>query len=132
MESTFDVSFGEGSSIQTSIGGFTVTADIPAKLGGDGKAPSPFDLFLASLGACAAVFARRFCDQHGVDGKSVGIQVACEWHEKEYRVTRMTFRLTLPEGFPEKLKAPLIRAVEGCPVKTQVLAAPEFAVELVG
>lgn len=131
MESTIEVSYGAGTSIVTSIGGFDVVADIPAKLGGDGAAPSPFDLFLASLAACAAVFARRFCDKHGVDGRGVGITAHCEWNEKAYLVTRMTFRLTLPPGFPEKLRAPLVRAVEGCAVKKQVLAAPQFEVELV-
>jgi ribosomal protein S12 methylthiotransferase accessory factor len=33
---------------------FEIVTDQPAKHGGRGRAPSPFDLFLASLGTCAA------------------------------------------------------------------------------
>ncbi len=29
--------------------------------GGGGAAPEPFDLFLASLGTCAGLYALRFC-----------------------------------------------------------------------
>ncbi len=43
----------------------TLATDQPKSEGGDGSAPEPFDLFLASIGACAGVSVAYFCDSRG-------------------------------------------------------------------
>ncbi len=42
------------------IDGFTVFTDQPAQSGGDNSAPTPFSLFLASLGTCAGIYVKGF------------------------------------------------------------------------
>jgi uncharacterized OsmC-like protein len=43
--------------VYANYGGFTIETDQPARGGGDDSAPAPFDLFLASIGTCAGIYA---------------------------------------------------------------------------
>ena len=51
------VYFPGGKRVYADYGGFTIETDQPARGGGDDSAPAPFDLFLASIGTCAGIFA---------------------------------------------------------------------------
>ena len=48
--STMTVSFPGGKRVDAEYGGFTIRTDQPPQGGGEGSAPPPFDLFLASIG----------------------------------------------------------------------------------
>ncbi len=45
------------------VNGFTIKTDQHPRGGGEGTAPEPFTLFLASLATCAGIFVKGFCDQ---------------------------------------------------------------------
>ena len=46
--------------------GFTIATDQPVTGGGDGSAPAPFDLFMASIGTCAGIYVLGFLQQRGI------------------------------------------------------------------
>jgi putative redox protein len=46
-------------------GHFTLAADEPIKLGGQGAGPAPFDYYLASLAACTAITLRMYAQHKG-------------------------------------------------------------------
>ncbi|WP_243048657.1 OsmC family protein [Dyella sp. RRB7] len=46
-------------------GHFAMDADEPAKLGGQGAGPAPFDYYLASLAACTAITLRMYAQHKG-------------------------------------------------------------------
>ncbi len=48
-------------------GHFALQADEPAALGGQGKGPAPFDLYLASLAACTAITLRMYAERKSWD-----------------------------------------------------------------
>ncbi|MBS0217679.1 MAG: OsmC family protein [Proteobacteria bacterium] len=48
-------------------GHFALQTDEPAILGGQGKGPAPFDLYLASLAACTAITLRMYAERKGWD-----------------------------------------------------------------
>ena len=52
--------FPGGKRVFADFGGFTIETDQPAQGGGDDSAPAPFDLFLASIGTCAGIYALGF------------------------------------------------------------------------
>jgi ribosomal protein S12 methylthiotransferase accessory factor len=52
------VNFPGGKKVDAIYKGFTINTDQPEKGGGEGTAPSPFDLFLSSIGTCAGFYSR--------------------------------------------------------------------------
>lgn len=46
-------------------GQFDLVTDEPAALGGQGKGPAPFDLYLAALAACTAITLRMYANKKG-------------------------------------------------------------------
>ena len=69
------VYFPGGKRVYADYGDFTIETDQPARGGGDDSAPAPFDLFLASIGTCAGIFALGFMQQRGIDpaGSSIAM-----------------------------------------------------------
>ncbi len=48
-------------------GGFTLLSDEPHAAGGRNAGPGPFNLLLASLGACMAITLKMYADRKGWD-----------------------------------------------------------------
>ena len=51
-----EVSFPGGKRVDATFGGFTIRTDQPVSAGGQGSAPEPSALFLASLATCAGIY----------------------------------------------------------------------------
>ena len=64
MEMVID--FPGGARVDAHFGPFTVMTDQPSKAGGEDSAPTPFALFLASLGTCAGIYVLGFCRQRNL------------------------------------------------------------------
>ena len=45
---------------------------------------------------------------------------------KALRIEKVTLNLTLPDGFPEKYKAAIMRSMDLCSVKKHMFNPPEF------
>ncbi len=125
-----EISFDGGLSVKAAFKGFVVHTDQPVNGGGEGAAPSPFDLFLASVGTCAGFFALRFCQQ-----RNLSIEGLRLWLEAQPGTTRkldrVLVKIALPENFPEKYHAALIKATDQCAVKQAIVDPPVFETLLV-
>jgi putative redox protein len=108
--------------------GFAIRTDQPVTGGGDGTAPAPFDLFMASLGTCAGIFMLAFMKQRGIPTEGSGITMTTEVDPERGMVGGVGFELHLPPEFPEKYEAAVVRAVEQCTVKRHLHEPPEFVV----
>ena len=125
-----DVQFPGGKRVDTRVGDFLIKSDQSLKHGGEASAPEPFALFLASIASCAGVFALGFCQKRELPTDGLDLKMVCERDEKGIMITRISLRLTLPEGFPEKYRGGIVRAMELCSVKKHLMDAPEFVIEL--
>ena len=123
-----DVYFPGGKRVYADYKGFTVETDQPAMGGGDGSAPAPFDLFLASIGTCAGIYALGFMQQRDIDPD--GARLAMRTHADPERgmIGRIELELTLPAGFPEKYRSAIVNAMNLCAVKKHLHEPPEFDV----
>ena len=119
------VSFPGGVAVEASVKGHMVRTDQPAPLGAD-SAPSPFDLFLASIATCMGFYALRFCQERGIATEGLGLSVETVRDEAKKRLTTIRVALTLPPGFPEKYKSAIRRAVDQCAVKKHMVEPPAF------
>lgn len=122
-----NVSFPGGVAVAAQLATHTVTTDQPAPLG-EGSAPSPFDLFLASLATCAGFYALRFCQQREIPTDGMRLSLATERDVERKRLAKIAITLDLPAGFPERYREAVIRAMDQCAVKKAIVDPPEFAV----
>ena len=60
-----DVRHVSGESYEVSVRGHRVIVDQPADAGGQDTAPTPTELFVASLATCVAFYAGRYLARHG-------------------------------------------------------------------
>ncbi len=104
------------------FGSYVVRTDQPPQDGGEGSAPTPFSLFLASIGTCAGIYSLGFCRQRGLKTEGLRI-VPGEGHGGNSRL-----KIELPHDFPEKYKSAIIHAVELCAVKKHLQQPPRFEI----
>jgi ribosomal protein S12 methylthiotransferase accessory factor len=68
-----EVYFPGGKKVYARYKGFTVETDQPVDDGGDNSAPSPFDLFMLSIGTCAGYYVLTFLQQRRLSTEGAGI-----------------------------------------------------------
>jgi ribosomal protein S12 methylthiotransferase accessory factor len=124
------MTFPGGLAVDAHYDGFIVPTDQPVYAGGGGTAPAPFDLFLASIGTCAGLFALRFCQQREIPTEGLGVTLTTERGAEKGVISVVRLELRLPEAFPEKYRDAIVRAVDQCTVKRHVMAPPLFLVEV--
>jgi ribosomal protein S12 methylthiotransferase accessory factor len=108
--------------------GFTVMTDQPKESGGDGSAPAPFDLFLASIGTCAGIFVLSFCRKRDLPTEGLEIVQTMERDEAKHLVTKIRLEIRVPAGFPEKYLDSLVSTANLCTVKRHMHEPPQFEV----
>ena len=129
--STMTVTFPGGKRVDAEYDGFTVRTDQPPQGGGEGSAPQPFDLFLASIATCAGIYVKGYCDSRGIGTEGLKLEMRIERDPEKHRVARLAIEIKLPDGFPEKHKEAVIRAADLCAVKKHILSPPTFEIRTV-
>ena len=122
------VSFPGGKRVDAKVGEFVVHTDQPVDSGGAGSAVAPFDLFLASLATCAGIYVLGFCQARGLPTDGISLRQQVDLDPTTKLPTRIRLELVLPAAFPEKYRAAVVRAAEGCKVKKTIAAAPRIEV----
>jgi putative redox protein len=92
----------------------------------DGSAPSPFSLFLASMGTCAGIYVLNFCLQRNLPTDGLRILQHTHTDPLTRMVDKVELDIQLPPGFPEKYKDAVIRSAELCAVKKHLDQPPQF------
>jgi len=126
-----EITFPGGLKVQADYKGHKIITDQPVMAGGEGAAPTPFDMFLASIGTCVGIYVKSFCEQRGIDTQKIVIRQNMEINPSTRMIGRITFEIHLPGNFPEKYKEALIKTADHCAVKRHMLAPPEFNYNLV-
>ncbi len=131
MSSEMIVTLPGGKRVDTQIGKHVIRTDQPVSGGGEDSAPSPFDLFLASIGTCAGIFVAGFCQKRGVPTEGIRIVQRNETDPETGALQRVELDVVVPPGFPEKYLEALVRVADQCKVKKAIQAQPVFEVKAV-
>lgn len=131
MSSQMTIHFPGNKRVNATYDGFEIETDQEVDSGGEGSAPEPFDLFLASIATCAGIYVLGFCQRREIPHEGVRLVQSWQRDEKTRRLTTIRISIEVPSDFPEKYHAPLIRAANQCAVKKTMEAPPEFVVETV-
>lgn len=124
MEITFD----GGKVVTAHINGHAIKTDQPLDNRGGNTAPSPFDLFMASIGTCAGIYVKSFCDKRGIPTDKIRVFQNMVWDEKTDLPLDITIEIQLPPDFPEKYRESVVSAAELCKVKKSIANPPVFKI----
>ena len=115
---------------RVSVRDHVVVVDQPLEDGGGDEAPTPTELFVASLSSCVAFYARRYLTRHGLP--TAGLRVSTAWSTADHpaRVARIDLRVTLPDGVPADRYAGLAAVVARCTVGNTLRHPPTVDIQL--
>ncbi len=122
------VTFPGGLRVDAEYKGFVIKTDQPAYQGGEGSAPAPFDLFLASIATCAGYYVLAFCQSRGISTEKSEVLMRTERNSTTKMIERISIEVKLPSDFPEKYKNAVVKAIDLCSVKVHILKPPSFKV----
>ena len=98
------IDFPGGSRVDAHFGPFTVATDQPPVSG----APTPFALFLASIGTCAGIYVLGFCQQRGLPTE--GLRLVQRVHSSPF--SGMVENIRIGDPGPARFPGEVLRCAD--------------------
>jgi len=99
--------------------------------GGEDRGPSPLDVMVASVAACAHYFAAAFLDGRGLSTEGLAVEVEAEKDRVPVsRIGHLTLRITVPAGLSDRQLATIERAIKSCPAYGTLLHPPAVEIKI--
>lgn len=122
------IDFPGGARVDAHIRDHIVQTDQPRSGGGTDSAPSPFELFLASIGTCAGIYVLGFCRQRNLPAEGIRILQRNHPNPNSGLIDRIELEIQVPPAFPKQYHSALIRSAELCKVKKTLENPPQFEI----
>jgi len=117
IKTIMEIYFNGNKQVFADFNGFTVKTDQAVRGGGDGAYPEPFALFLASLGTCAGIYVKSFCDQRGIPTEQIKLTQEPKFDQVRHIIGEIDLIIHVPADFPEKYDGAMIQTASLCAVK---------------
>jgi ribosomal protein S12 methylthiotransferase accessory factor len=118
------IDFPGGSRVDAHFGNFTVATDQPPVA----SAPTPFAVFLSSIGTCAGIYVLGFCQQRGIPTDGIRLVQRVHSNPFSHMIDKIDLEIQVPPAFPDKYRESLIRSAELCAVKKHLENPPRFEI----
>jgi len=126
-----EIYFNKSKQVFASVNGYEIKTDQAVRSGGDGEFPEPFTMFLASLGTCAGIYVKSFCDQRGLSTENIRLKQAQNFNPTKKIIDQIEISIEIPQDFPEKYEKALITTASLCAVKRHLREDINVAVKTV-
>ena len=123
-----EITFPGGARVDASFGPYVVRTDHSPAGGGEGTAPTPFALFLASFGTCTGIYVLGFLRQRNLPTEGVKLTQRVHRDSATGMTDLVDIDILLPADFPEKFREAIVRAAEQCAVKKHLEQPPTIRV----
>jgi LmbE family N-acetylglucosaminyl deacetylase/uncharacterized OsmC-like protein len=124
------VEYRGGDQFDINVRGHIISVDQPVKDGGEDTAPTPTELFIASLASCVAFYARRYLKRHDLPTDGLAVESTFEMGSRPARVAGIDVRLILPEGVPPERLDALLAVASHCTVHNTLESTPDVSITL--
>lgn len=104
-------------------GNHDLVADEPPKLGGQDAGPAPYDLLLASLGACTAITLKMYADRKQWAFRTVRVELM---HRKENDRSRIERTLFIGGDLTPEQRQRMAEIAEKTPVTLTLKAGADI------
>ena len=125
------ISFPGGKKIDADYKGFTIKTDQPIREGGEGTAPEPFSLFIASIGTCTGVYVLSFCQKRNISTDNISLMLKLEKNRETHMIEKISIEIQVPEDFPENYKKAIVKTANLCTVKKHLDNPPEIDISVI-
>lgn len=120
----------EGDLFEIGIRDHVTYVDQPTEAGGSDAAPTPTELFVASLASCVAHYARRFLVRHDLPTEGLSVGATFTMADRPTRVDEITVSIDLPQGVPEERRPALLAVASHCTVHNSLHDRPLVSINL--
>jgi ribosomal protein S12 methylthiotransferase accessory factor len=125
------IEFPGGQKVNALFNGYQVKTDQSTQNGGDGTAPEPFSVFLASIGTCTGIYILRFCQERNINIENLALTLKPHWNKEIKLVDMIDIDIHTGKLFPDKYKKALLKVAKLCTVKRQLEKPPMINLKLV-
>lgn len=130
-QNLMEVGYLDGEAYEIAVRGHRIVVDQPPEAGGADTAPTPTELFVASLASCVAFYVGRYLTRHGYD--RTGLMVSASYDlatDRPARVRSVTISVKVPTGLPESRWPALEAVARHCTVHNTLHNPPEVQIDL--
>ena len=109
-----------------------IRVDQPLTDGGEDTAPTPTELFVASLASCVGFYVRRYLARHDLPTAGLTVRAHYSFGARPARVSSVQIDLELPDGVPSERIGALLAVASHCTVHNSLAEPPEVTIALAG
>jgi len=120
----------DGKRFESLVGGHRIISDQATLDGGADAGPTPPELLLASLGACAGHYAAEYLRARSLPVLGLHVYVTAEKEERPARLSSFRLEVDLPADIDERQRQGVLRAVKTCMIHNTLTSAPVVQVEV--
>jgi len=106
----------------------TLISDQPAANGGQDEGMTPPELFLASLGSCAAFYAAAYFNKKGLTGEPLTVKVTAEKAGPPARLDGFRIEVQVSEALSAEHRLGVDQAVHHCLIHNTLLRPPQITI----
>jgi len=116
------------------IGDHDLVFDQPSSVaGGEDRGPSPLDVLVASIGACAHYFAAAYLYARGLSTADLTIDVEAEKEQTPSpRIGRIAIRVRVPARLSAQQLSGIEKAIKRCPAYGTLVHPPSVEIVIDG
>jgi putative redox protein len=127
-----DVRFVSGEAYEVAVRGHRLMVDQPVDAGGEDNAPTPTELFVASLATCVAFYAGRYLTRHGFNRDGLGVSVGFDMAgDRPARVAVVRLTVRVPADLPAERMPGLRAVVSHCTVHNSLTTPPDVTIDVI-
>lgn len=126
-----EIYFNGKKQVFANVNGHEIKTDQAVRGGGDGEYPEPFTLFLASLGTCAGIYVKSFCDQRNIPAENIKLTQSQNYNPIKKLIDQIEILIHVPSEFPEKYESAVVNTASLCAVKRHLKDDIEVSVKVV-
>ena len=108
----------------------TISIDQPVSDGGEDTAPTPTELFVASLAGCVGFYARRYLARHDLPEDGLSVTAWYDMGSRPARISDIRIAIDLPEGVPADRREALLAIASHCTVHNTLVDPPAVTIGL--
>ncbi len=129
---------GEGFHQEVFVDSHRLSADEPEESGGTGRGPDPYDLLLASLGACTSITITMYAQSEGLPLRGVTTRLqhsnvhaddCAECETEEGKIDWIDLHIELDGPLDDEQRSKLLEIAEKCPVHQTLISETVIKIE---